>query len=212
MARRLYTEENQVATLLTQLHQQHANKQEEELLNLSGLKPTGDLRDRLDAVKDALSACMSAEQGRQYRLEIRKIREEIDQAMTENKERERQMRATWAKLKAIRTKQRFNSSTIKMNWRRKAVDAGAAKAALDEQVEERLDEYRAEYDAKVAEYEARIEQVRTLAVDKQVKMAEAEAAKDEPRRKKYSSAVKRLSERLDALEKGSPVWSHPCTA
>lgn len=57
--------------------------------------------------------------------------------------------------------------------------AEAEQRELDDEIQERLDEYRAEYDAKVQEFDEHIKKLEKLKLDKELKMADAEKAKDE---------------------------------
>lgn len=194
-----YTEEDRVARLLSDLYKAYTIKITEGKID--------HLKHKIDAIKVALGeAAPDGETAKNYRKELREVREMVDQEHGEQKQRERQLREVWNKLKYLRKEvQKFNGAAIKMAWRSKKVDAAAEQAALDTEMDERVGELRAEYDARLGEFDSRIEKLEALKVDKEEKRTAAATGHDPAKEARYASAIKKLDSRLNQLRRSTPA-------
>lgn len=192
-----YTEEDRVARLLSELYKTYTMKVAEGKIDR--------LQRQVDAIKSALGeAAPDGETAKTYRKELREVRELMDQEHSEQKQRERQLREVWNKLKYLRRLQGFNGAAIKMKWRNKKVDQEAEKQAFEQEIDERLQELRAEYDMKVIEFSSRIEKLDAIKLEKMEKRTLAAASHDPAKEERYASAIKKLDSRLKHLRKSTP--------
>ena len=117
----LYTEENSLSLQLSELYQVHTEAAEDNSLQY--------LRDKLETLKSAIGFDPDGAQAKQYRKEIRATREKMDTEMQDIKDRERQMRDLWNKIKQVRVAQgEFNSASMKMGWKKRTINAGECAA------------------------------------------------------------------------------------
>ena len=192
-----YTEEDRVARVLAELYKTYTMKAAEGKLE--------HLQHKVDAIKMALGgAAPDGDTAKSYRKELREVRESMDQEHAEQKQRERQLRETWNKLKHLRRKQRFNGAAISMKWRNQRVDQEAEEAQLEQEITERLEELRAEYDSKVLEFSSRIEKLEAIKLEKMEKRTMAAAGHDPVKEDRYASAIRKLDSRLKQLRRSTP--------
>ena len=193
-----YTEEDRQARLLSDLYKAYMTKLGEGKIE--------HLKRKVDAIKVALGeAAPDGETAKSYRKELREVREMMDQEHAEQKQRERQLREVWNKLKYLRKEQRYNGAAIKMAWRNKKVDKAAEEEALEAEINERVDELRAEYDSKVGEFSSRIEKLEALKLEKTEKRTTAATSHDPAKERRYASAIKKLDSRLKQLRRSTPA-------
>lgn len=192
-----YTEEDRVARVLSELYKTNTMKAAEGQIQ--------HLKRKVDAIKRALGeAAPDGETAKSYRKELKELRELIDQEHLDHKQRERQLREVWNKLKFLRKRQRFNGASIKMMWQSKKVDKQAEEEELELEINERLAELRADYESKVGEFSSRIEDLESIKLEKEAKRTLAASKSDLAKEQRYASAIKKLDSRLRKLRRSTP--------
>jgi hypothetical protein len=191
-----FTEEDRIARLLADLFKAHTLKMHENKV--------GQLKAKVAAIKDALSIQPDGDVAKNYRKQLRYTREQIDAEHAAQKIRETQMRELWNKIKFLRSQQGFNGAAIKMAWQKKHVDIGKEQEELKAEIAERVQEQRDELDAKIREYNARIEKLEALKGEKESKRTEALSKSDAASAARYASAIKKLDSRVNKLQRMVP--------
>ena len=187
-----YTEEDRVARLLSDLFKHHTAESTAGKIEL--------LKAKVDAIKTALGGVPpDGEAAKSYRRELRESREKMDEEHRKNKDRERQLREEWNKLKYLRKQQNFNGAAIKMAWKNRKVDEAKEQEELEHEIDERLGELRDEYEAKLEGFTSRIEKLDALRTEKEEKRTLASSQSDSKSADRYALAIKKLDSRLKKL-------------